>query len=70
MRHNRSQRGNTRSHHRLSNPAVTVDKESGVAHLRHRASLQTGRYKGRTVIDIAAKLAKKSKKAEGRKEGR
>ncbi len=62
MRHTRSQRGNTRSHHRLFNPAVTLDKTTNVPHLRHRASLQTGQYKGRTVIDVTAKLAKKAKK--------
>ena len=70
MRHNRSQRGNTRSHHGLSSPAVTLDKNTGISHLRHRASLQTGQYKGRTVIDMQARIAKKAKKekeASGRK---
>lgn len=71
MRHTKSQRNNTRSHHRLFNPAVTLDKETNVPHLRHRASLVTGGYKGRTVIDVQAKIAKKAKKAEARKkEGR
>ncbi len=71
MRHTRSQRGNTRSHHRLSNPAVTLDKNTNVPHLRHRASLVTGQYKGRTVIDVQAKIAKRSKKAQAsKKEGR
>jgi ribosomal protein L32 len=62
MRHTRAQRGNTRSHHRLSNPAVTLDKNTNVPHLRHRASLVTGQYKGRVVIDMQAKIAKKTKK--------
>ncbi len=70
MRHNRSQRGNTRSHHRLDNPAVTMDKNTNVKHLRHRASLQTGQYRGRTVIDVQAKIAKRAKKAGANKEGR
>lgn len=70
MRHTRSQRGNTRSHHRLSSPAVTTDKGTLVPHLRHRMSLQTGQYKGRTVIDMQAKIAKKAKKSESKKEGR
>ncbi len=71
MRHTRSQRGNTRSHHALFNPAVTVDAQTQVPHLRHRASLQTGQYKGRTVIDVQAKLDRKAKKAqEAKKEGR
>jgi len=41
-----------------------LDKNTNVPHLRHRASLQTGQYKGRTVIDVAAKIAKKNKKAK------
>ena len=64
MRHNRAQRGNTRAHLKLVNPAVTVDKNTGVAHLRHRASLVTGQYKGRQVIDVQAKLDKRAKKAK------
>ncbi|TSC70883.1 MAG: hypothetical protein CEO12_8 [Parcubacteria group bacterium Gr01-1014_46] len=71
MRHTKSQRNRTRSHHRLSKPAVTMDKNTNVPHLRHRASLQTGQYKGRTVIDITAKLERKNKKAKAsKKEGR
>ncbi len=71
MRHTKSQRNRTRSHHRLVKPAVTVDKETAVPHLRHRASLVTGKYKGRVVIDIQKKLDKKAKKAKTeKKEGR
>lgn len=71
MRHTKSQRNRTRSHHRLSKPAVTLDKETNTPHLRHRASLVTGKYKGRIVIDIQAKIDKKLKKAKtAQKEGR
>ena len=71
MRHTKSQRNRTRSHHRLSSPAVTMDKSSNVPHLRHRASLVTGQYKGRQVIDIQAKIAKRAKKDKiAKKEGR
>ena len=71
MRHTKSQRNRTRSHHRLSKPAVTMDKNTNVPHLRHRASLQTGQYKGRVVIDLQAKIAKKAKKMkEAKAEGR
>ena len=62
MRHTKSQRNRTRSHHKLSRPALTVDKNTNVPHLRHRASTITGQYRGRTVIDLKAKLAKKAKK--------
>jgi large subunit ribosomal protein L32 len=67
MRHTKSQRNRTRSHHRLSSPSVTLDKSTNVPHLRHRASLVTGQYKGRMVIDVQAKLAKKTKKATAAK---
>ena len=64
MRSTKSHRNNRRSHDSLSSPAVTVDKNTNVAHLRHRASTITGQYKGRTVIDIQSRLAKKAKKAK------
>ncbi len=71
MRHTKSQRNRTRSHHRLSKPAVTFDKSTNTPHLRHRASLVTGKYKGRTVIDMQAKIDKKLAKAKAsKKEGR
>ena len=70
MRHNRGQRGNTRSHHRLEKPAITLDSKK-IPHLRHRASLVTGEYRGRKVMDVTAKLDKRSKKNESKKkEGR
>ncbi|MFA5889174.1 MAG: 50S ribosomal protein L32 [Candidatus Paceibacterota bacterium] len=62
MRHTKSQRNRTRSHHRLSSPAVTLDKNTNVPHLRHRASIVTGQYKGRVVIDMQAKIAKRTKR--------
>lgn len=71
MRHTKSQRNRTRSHDRLSAPAVTLDKATNVPHLRHRASLVTGQYKGRVVIDVQAKITKRAKKASAaKKEGR
>ncbi|KKR31297.1 MAG: 50S ribosomal protein L32, partial [Parcubacteria group bacterium GW2011_GWF2_39_8b] len=51
MRSTKSHRNNRRSHDSLSFPAVTMDKNTNVPHLRHRASLVTGQYKGRVVID-------------------
>lgn len=64
MRHTKSQRNRTRSHDRLFNPAVTLDKATNIPHLRHRASLVTGQYKGRQVIDVQARINKKAKKAK------
>lgn len=71
MRHTKSQRNRTRSHHALAKPAVTIDKDSNIPHLRHRASLVTGKYRGRDVLNIQKKLDRKSKKAkQNKKEGR
>jgi large subunit ribosomal protein L32 len=70
MRSTKSHRNNRRSHDGLSTPAVTVDKETNVPHMRHRASLVTGKYKGRVVIDMQAKLAKHAKKAKAEKAAR
>ncbi len=64
MRHTKSQRNRTRSHHRLDKPAVTLDKNTNIPHLRHRASLVTGQYKGRQVIDVQKRIEKKVKKAK------
>ena len=71
MRHTKSQRNRTRSHHRLDKPAVTLDKSTNVPHLRHRASSVTRKYKGREVLNVKAKLDKKEKKDKiEKKEGR
>lgn len=70
MRSTKGHRNNRRSHDGLSNPAVTMDAKTKVPHLRHRASLVTGQYKGRVVIDMQAKIAKRAKNKAGAKEGR
>ena len=63
MRHTRAHTGNRRSHHALRANTIVADTETKVPHLRHRASLDTGTYRGRQVIDTVAKAAKKTKKA-------
>ncbi|MFA6397742.1 MAG: 50S ribosomal protein L32 [Candidatus Paceibacterota bacterium] len=64
MRHTRSHTANRRSHHALKSQGISIDKETGVAHLRHRVSLVTGKYRGRQVIDVIKKVEKKQKKAK------
>lgn len=61
MRHTRSHTKNRRSHHALVKPALSKD-ESGNFHLRHRMSGATGMYRGRKVVDLAARLEKRAKK--------
>lgn len=64
MRHTRAHTGNRRSHHALTAPTVTLEKESGLPHLRHRASPFTGRYRGKVAIDVAKKAEKKATRAK------
>ncbi len=61
MRHTRAHTKNRRSHHKMEKPTLSVN-ESGVTHMRHRASSTTGTYRGRQVIDVEAKIAKKEAK--------
>jgi ribosomal protein L32 len=63
MRSNSSHTGNRRAHIKLSKPAMTRD-QGGSLSLRHRVSPISGTYKGRQVIDVNKKLAKKAKKVE------
>ncbi len=62
MRHTRSQRGNTRSHHALVASSVTLCKECGSPKLPHAICKVCGKYKGKQVVDVHAKIAKKEKK--------
>lgn len=66
MRHTRSQRGNTRSHHALVAPSITLCRECGSQKLPHVICKVCGKYKGRQVIDVHANINKKEKKAKAR----
>lgn len=61
MRHTKAHTRNRRSHHAISEQAITTD-EKGVPHLRHRVNPTTGEYRGRKVVNVDAKLAKKASK--------
>lgn len=52
MRHNRSQRGSTRSHHALSPVSITKCPECGQPTMRHQACSNCGKYRGKTVINF------------------
>lgn len=64
MRHTRSHTKNRRSHHALGKLPIIVDGKTGVAHLRHHASLTTGTYRGRQILDTMKKVEKKTEKAK------
>jgi len=70
MRHTKGHQQNRRSHHALVKPALTTEGEAKVPHLRHRASPITGTYRGRKVIKVDAKVAKKETKRAAKVEAK
>lgn len=66
MRHTRSHTKNRRSHHTVARTRISKD-ESGTPHVRHRMNPVTGKYRGREVVDVITKKAKKvAKKKESK----
>ena len=53
-----SRRGMHRSHDRLSPPALSTDRQSGEAHLRHRLT-PDGFYRGRRILEKPAENEEK-----------
>ena len=47
----KSRRDKRRSHHRIKNANVIMDKKSGEFRLSHHVDLKTGLYKGRQVFE-------------------
>lgn len=68
MRKTKGQTGNRRSHHGVGEQRLS--KDEGVFHLRHRASLQTGTYRGRQVIDVRSQQQKQLERAREKARGR
>ncbi len=62
MRHNRSQRGSTRSHHALKGIALTKCPDCNNPVMRHQACSNCGKYRGKVIINLEKK-AKVTKKA-------
>lgn len=70
MRHTKGHQQNRRSHHALSKPALSTEGETKIPRLRHRASPITGTYRGRTVVAVDAKVAKKAVKKSAKAEAK
>ena len=66
MRHNRSQTGSRRSHHALKITRLSLCPDCKAPILSHMVCMNCGKYKGRLVIDLTAKMAKREKKMKER----
>ncbi len=63
MRHTRAHTKNRRSHHALVANTINVDDKTKTSSLRHRVNMETGMYRGKQIIDVVKKVAKKAKKS-------
>ena len=68
MRHTRAHTKNRRSHHALKAATLAVCKNCGSEHRPHHMCLDCGFYKGRQVIDLAAKKAKRNERMQAKKD--
>jgi large subunit ribosomal protein L32 len=62
MRHTRAHTANRRSHHALTGGRFSKCPDCGALRLPHHACPSCGKYNGRMVVDVAAKIAKKNAK--------
>lgn len=62
MRSTKSHRNNRRSHFALNAPAASACDSCGKQKLAHAVCPHCGKYRGRLVIDVQAKIDKKQKK--------
>ena len=70
MRHTSGHTRNRRSHHALKEPRLSLCPDCKAPHKRHSVCGACGRYKGRVIIDMAAKLEKKQAKEKAKNKDR
>lgn len=68
MRHTRSHTANRRSHHGLKAPALSLCKNCGAQHRPHHMCLECGHYKGKMVVDMAAKKKAREARLQAKRE--
>lgn len=68
MRHTRAHTKNRRSHHALTAPVLSVCKNCGANHRPHHMCLECGFYKGRQVMDLAAKKEARVARMQAKKD--
>ena len=54
-RHSQQRSAKRRTHYKATEPSITIDKVTGVMHVRHRAHISEGKlyYKGQVVAEKA-----------------
>jgi large subunit ribosomal protein L32 len=57
MRITKGKTGSRRSHHGLSAPRLSHDKETDSTHKRHHVDLETGMYRGKKIFEPKVKVA-------------
>ena len=62
MRHTRAHTANRRSHHALKAKRLVVCTKCKAMHIMHTVCMNCGTYRGRQVVDVMAKAAKRTKK--------
>lgn len=68
MRHTRAHTANRRSHHALKAPNLAVCSNCGSEHRQHHMCLSCGFYKGRQVMDLAAKREQREERMRTKRE--
>jgi len=66
MRHTRAHTKNRRSQHALETASLNLCKECGSPKTPHAVCKVCGKYKGKQIIDVHAKLVKKEAKAKAK----
>ena len=56
MRVTKGHSGNRRSHHALKAPRLSKCVNCGVYHQRHRACLECGFYRGKSILNVKKKV--------------
>ena len=68
MRHTRAHTANRRSHHALKAPTLAICSNCGAKHRPHHMCLECGFYKGRMVVDMAAKKKAREDRMQAKKD--
>ena len=68
MRHTRAHTANRRSHHALKTPTLAVCSNCAAKHRPHHMCLECGFYKGRMVVDMAAKTKSRENRLQAKRD--